>query len=54
MGAMSEWDEFIEKRANGFKVPQGHGRCGRCGFHLPTMHGHREGCPYDDQEGAGR
>jgi hypothetical protein len=32
-----------------FRPPTGHGRCVRCGFHVPTQ-GHRAGC--QEKEGA--
>ncbi len=35
-----------------FLPPTGRDRCVRCGFHTPTQ-GHRDGCPFHHQKGAG-
>jgi hypothetical protein len=41
---VTDYDEFLQLRRNGFTPPKGPGRCDWCGFHKPTM-GHRDGCP---------
>jgi len=35
---------FLELLRNGFRPPNGPGRCRRCAFHVTTQ-GHRDGCP---------
>lgn len=36
-------------RATDYNPPTGPGRCGECGFHVPTQ-GHRHGCPANEME----
>ncbi len=45
-GPPAEWIEWLRFcQETGYKPPQGRDRCPRCGFDLPTMGGHRFGCP---------
>lgn len=41
---MTAYDDLLAKLHNGFRLPQGQGRCVRCGCHIAKQ-GHRDGCP---------
>jgi hypothetical protein len=44
---MTAYDDLLAKQRNGFHIPtEPAGRCGRCGYHVPTQQ-HRDGCPAD-------